>query len=343
MVENMKAAVLREFKTPLRLEEVEEIKGLTRDEVLLKIEMTGVCYRDILTVDGYFPKTRLPIILGHEICGRVIDVGEDVVEFKKGDRVASLTYIPCGECIECRREEENICRRRLWFGEDINGSYAEYLKTTHRSLVRASEDLSSEAIAISACVTGMLIHALKTKGKLTKDERILITGATGGVGVHAIQIAKSYGADVIAVTGREQYVDRLYKLGADYVIVSRNGAYSNEVKSITGGAGVDIVLECVGLSLIESLKSVRWGGRIIQVGNIKPEPIPLMLGHFILKEVSLHGSLSCTRKELAEALELHRSGRVKPITIVLPLEHVEEAHRMIRERKHFGRIMLKVA
>ncbi|MEM3819641.1 MAG: zinc-binding dehydrogenase, partial [Nitrososphaerota archaeon] len=92
---------------------------------------------------------------------------------------------------------------------------------------------------------------------------------------------------------------------------------------------------------IESLRSVRWGGRIIQVGNIKPEPIPLALGHFILKEVSLHGSLSCTRKELAEALELHRTGKVNPVTKVFPLEKVEEAHRMIRERKHFGRIMLK--
>lgn len=338
----MKAVLLREFKKPLSLEEVDEPRDLRRDEVLLKIEMTGICYRDILTVDGYFPKTQLPIIPGHEICGRVVDIGEEVIGLKKGDKVASLTYIPCSECIECKRGEENICRRRLWFGEDINGSYAEYLKTSYQSLVRASEDLSSEAVAISACVTGMLVHALKTKGKLTENERILITGATGGVGVHAIQIAKSYGANVIAVTGRELYVDNLYKLGADHVIVSHDGGYSNEVKNITQGVGVDVVLECVGLSLVESLKSVRWGGRIIQVGNIKPEPIPLMLGHFILKEVSLHGSLSCTRRELVEALELHRSGKVKPVTVVLPLGQVENAHRMIRERRHFGRIMLKI-
>lgn len=337
----MKAVVLKEFKTPLVLEEVENIGIPGRSEVLLKIEMTGVCYRDILTVDGYFPKTRLPIILGHEICGRVIEVGEEVNGFKKGDRVASLTYIPCGECIECRKKEENICRRRLWFGEDIDGSYAEYLKTSYRSLVKAPEDVSSEAVAISSCVTGMLIHALKTRGRLTEGERILITGATGGVGVHAIQIAKNYGAEVIAVTGRGDYTDRIYKLGADHVIVSRDGSYSNEVKKITNEVGVDTVLECVGLTIVESLKSVRWGGRIIQIGNIKPEPIPLTLGHVILKEVSLHGSLSCTREELVEALELHRSRRVNPITMVLPLEKVEEAHRMIRERRHFGRIMLK--
>lgn len=337
----MKAVVLREFKTSLKLEDVEDIEALGNEEVLLEIEMTGICYRDILTVDGYFPKTRLPIILGHEICGKVVDVGGGVHGFKKGDRVASLTYIPCGECSECRRGEENICRRRLWFGEDVDGSYAEYLKTNYQSLVKAPEDVSPEAVAISACVTGMLIHALKTRGRLMEDEKILITGATGGVGVHAIQLAKSYGAEVITVTGRGEYVDNLYKLGADYVIVSRNGAYSDEVKKITGGVGVDVVLECVGLTIIESLKSVRWGGRVIQVGNIKPEPIPLTLGHFILKEVSLHGSLSCTRRELAQALELHRTQRVSPVTMVLPLEKVEEAHRMIRARKHFGRIMLK--
>lgn len=337
----MKAVMLRKFRTPLKVEEVGEVKDPRGDEVLLKIEMTGVCYRDILTVDGYFPKTRLPIILGHEICGRIVDVGEDVKGFKKGDRVASLTYIPCGGCIECRRSEENICRKRLWFGEDIDGSYSEYLKTSYRSLVEAPEDVSPEAVAISACVTGMIIHALKTRGRLVYGEKILITGATGGVGVHAIQIAKSYGAEVIATTGREEKADKLYELGADHVIISKDGAFSDRVKSITDGVGVDIVLECVGVTLVESLKSARWGGRIIQVGNVKPEPVSLMIGHFILKEISLCGSLSCTRKELSEALELHRSRKVRPVTTILPLERVEEAHRMIRERRHFGRIMLK--
>ncbi|MCS7125671.1 MAG: alcohol dehydrogenase catalytic domain-containing protein [Aigarchaeota archaeon] len=337
----MRAVVLREFHSPLKVEEVKDITELRKDEVILKIEMTGICYRDILTVDGYFPKTRIPIIIGHEICGRVVDVGEGVEEFKKGERVAGLTYIPCGSCRECTQGHENICRKRLWFGEDIDGSYAEYLKTNYRSLVKTSEDISPEAVAISACVVGMLIHALKARGGLTEGEKVLITGASGGVGVHAIQLAKAYGAEVIAVTGREEYTDRLYGLGADYIIISRDGLFSNEVKKHTREVGVDLVLDCVGLTLIESLKSVKWGGRIIQVGNIKPEPIPLMTGQLILKEIVIYGSISCTKKELAEALRLLEKGVVKPIATVLPLDNVEEGHRIVKERKHFGRVLLK--
>ncbi|MCF8885052.1 MAG: alcohol dehydrogenase catalytic domain-containing protein [Nitrososphaerota archaeon] len=337
----MKAVVLKSFRSPLNVVDWKDIEDVGGNDVLVKIEMTGVCYRDILTVDGFFPKTRLPIILGHEIYGKIVEVGEDVVEFKKGDRVSGLTYTFCGVCVDCLNGRENICRNRLWFGEDLNGSYAEYMKIDKKSLVKTPEDVSPEAAAISACVTGMLIHALKNVGRVKEGESILVTGASGGVGVHAIQLAKTLGLEVIAVTGREENIDKLYKLGADHVILSRDNIFSNQVKNITGGIGVDVVLECVGLTFTESLKSIKWGGRIIDIGNIKPEPIPFTLGHIILREVSIHGSISCTKKELQEALEIHRSGKVKPITTTLPLEQVEEAHKLIRERKHFGRITLK--
>lgn len=337
----MKAIVLREFHSPLKIEEVGVETKLGADEVLLKIEMTGVCYRDILTVDGYFPKTRLPIIIGHEICGRIVELGERVEGFKRRDKVAGLTYIPCSMCSECIQGRENICRRRLWFGEDLDGSYAEYLKTDYRSLVKTSEEVSDEAAAIAACVVGTLIHALKIRGGLSEGEKVLITGASGGVGVHAIQLAKSYGAEVIAVTGRAEYSDILYKIGADQVVISKDGIFSNIVKNLTNDVGVDMVLDCVGATILESLKSVKWGGRIIQVGNIKPQPIPFMAGQIILKEVSIAGSISCTKKELVEALDLIVRGFVKPIVSVLPLEHAEQAHRIVRERKHFGRILLK--
>lgn len=336
----MKAVVMKEYRKPLVVEEWDKPEP-GPGEVVVEIEMTGICYRDILTVDGFFPRAKPPLILGHEIAGRIVEVGEGVKEFSIGERVASLTYIPCGECEYCRRGEENLCRNRRWFGEDLHGSYAQYVNAHVRSLVKVPDNIPPEAAAISACVTGMLVHALKTRGRLREGERVLVTGAGGGVGVHAVQLAKTYGAEVLAVTSSEEKARRLRELGVDHVIVSGDGRFSREVKSATGGEGVDLALDCVGLTVVESVRSLRWGGRVIQVGNVKPEPIPIPLGLLILKENNIAGSLSCTKRELEEALRLHSEGKVRAVATTMPLEEAEKAHRMIRERRHFGRITLK--
>jgi acryloyl-coenzyme A reductase len=311
--------------------------------VLIRPVYTGVCYRDLLTADGHFPRARPGVILGHEIAGVVEEVGPGVMGFSPGDRVASLIYVPCLSCDRCLSGQENLCRNKRTYGEDIDGSYAELIRAHVNGLVRVPAKVSWEAATIAACVTGMLIHALKARAALKRGERVLVTGAGGGVGIHAVQLAKAYGASVIAATSSPWKEQAIRKAGADEVIVAPDGKFAEKVKEATKGEGVDIVIEAVGKpTLEESLRSLKWGGRLVQVGNVQPEPAPLPLGLVILRENALLGSLSCTRRELQAALGLSARGKVVPVVHgVLALAEAERAHRLLRNREAVGRVLLK--
>jgi acryloyl-coenzyme A reductase len=316
-------------------------QDLAKDEALVQIELTGICYRDILTVKGFFPRTKLPVILGHEVAGKVVKLGSDESGFREGDRVVSLIYVPCGRCEFCASGRENLCRSRRTYGEDLDGSYAEFIKVNVRSLVRAPTGVPAEGLAISACVTGMVLHALRERAKLIRGETVLVTGAGGGVGIHAVQVARALGARVIAATTSEWKATSIRNAGANEVLTWSTG-FADEVKKLTEGSGVDIVLEAVGgPSFPESLRSLSWGGRMVVVGNVTPAPVQLSLGPLILKENGLLGSLSSTKKDVVDALEMTARGDIKPVARVLPLEDATKGHELMEERSTLGRVLLR--
>ncbi len=336
----MRAVFMTGYGRPLEVREA-EVPRPGAGEVLVRIEMTGACYRDILTVEGFFPKARPPLILGHEIAGRIAELGEGVEGFTKGERVVSLTYTYCGQCRNCRSGRENICRNRLWYGEDMDGSYAEYIRVKAGSLVKVPEAVPPEGAAIAACVTGMLIHAFQRVARLSENETVLVTGAGGGVGIHAVQIAKALGARVIALTSSPGKVEQITKAGADEVLVLGDKTLE-EIKRITGGEGIDLVLESVGQPTFSvSLRALAWGGRIVNVGNVSASSVEIPLGLVILRENMVSGSISSTKQDVEQALEMTARGLVRPIATVLPLEKAQEAHELMKRRESVGRMLFK--
>jgi len=334
----LRAVFLEEFGGDLKIQEVDK-PSPGRGEVLVKIIRTGVCYRDILTVDGFFPRAKLPLILGHEIAGIVEEVGGDVEDVSVGDTVVSLPYVPCGECQYCRSGRENICINRRWYGEVLDGSYSEYILLDKRSIVKVEGEVDWNYLAISACVIGMLIHAIEDFGGIGDGSKVLVTGASGGVGIHAIQISKIYGADVIAVTSSEDKVKFIESVSPDHIIVSK-GDFSRDVKELTGG--VDLVLETVGGPTFKnSLKSLKWGGRLALIGNVTVESPSLQLGLMILRENLIHGVISSTRRTLMKAIDYGLRGLVKAIGQEMSLWNIGEAHRILREGRSRGRVFLK--
>lgn len=337
----MKAAVLKSFNQPLEICDVDSPRIMEEDDVLIHIVRTGVCYRDILTVEGFFPQVKPPIILGHEIAGVVEDVGPQVSSFRRGDKVVSLTYIFCGKCSYCLSGRENLCRSRKWFGEHINGSYAEYVVVKERSLQHIPDRVNWNQAAISACVIGMLIHALRDQAGIKEGDTVLITGAGGGVGIHAIQVAKAYGAKVIATTTSKHKVNAIWSVGADDVILVKEGRFSKTVKDRYGG--VDVALEAVGEPTFqETLRSLKWGGKVIVIGNINVKPVSLALGLIILRENQVIGNISSTKSSLREALKLCREGKVKAIGEEMPLEKINEAHKKIKRKEVIGRVFISI-
>ena len=334
----MRAFYLEEFRGRLVPRETPIPKADDR-WLLVRIVRTGVCYRDILTVDGFFPKTRLPIILGHEIAGVVEDVGKGVTKFSKGDEVVSLPYIPCGECEYCRSGRENICVNRRWYGEVVDGSYAEYMLVHEDSAMRMEPRVDWNYAAISSCVIGMLIHVFEDVANIREGAKVLVTGASGGTGIHAVQIAKAYGAETIAVTSSEEKAGFIESVRPDHLIVGVR-EFSKEVKRIVGG--VDLVVEAVGEPTFnQSLRSLKWGGKIVVFGNVNVKPVELPLGLIILRENVIAGAISSTKRTLKKALEMGAKGLVRAIGVEMPLDKVEEAHEILRKRMARGRIFLK--
>jgi acryloyl-coenzyme A reductase len=336
----MKAAQLKAIKSPLENVEV-PVPEPGPEEVLIKQKMTGICYRDILTQDGYLPRVRLPIIPGHEISGIIVSAGVDVKNFRVGDRVASLIYEPCGKCEYCLSGRENLCKDKKTFGESIEGAYAPFVKVNERSLVKVPDGVSEEGSVIAACVTGMLYHALAVEGKIEPGQTVLITGAGGGIGAHAVEISKALGAKVIAETSSEWKREKLLEMGTDHVVSSRDD-FEKDVKKITG-QGVDLVLECVGIyTFSKALRSLKPGGRMVVVGNLIPDPVELPLGLIILKGNSVIGSISSTRNDISAVFDLELHGKLKPIIDrTVDLASVEDAYREIRSRKNIGRVLIK--
>ena len=336
----MRAVLLKAFKQPIELGHAGDAPELNAGEVLLAVEAAGVCFKDVLIVDGFQPRVKLPVVLGHEAAGRIEAVGPDVSGFGVGDRVCSLGYLPCGTCRACMAGSEHICRHRKWLGEDQDGAYAPHMRSHVNALVRIPDGVSSDAAAAASCAIGTVVHGLKRLGELKPGQTVLVTGAAGAVGSNAILVAKAMGARAIGtdIPGKAEHIR-----GADD-IVPYSDRLSAQVKQLTGGEGVDLVLEAVGTPTFEQgLRSLRWGGRMIVIGNVAPaDSIPLALGSVILRETAILGCMNSTKADLTDALHLIAEGTLTPFTpTILPLEDAQHAHDLMRQKKSVGKIILR--
>jgi len=336
------AAVLDEIGGALAYRELPDPE-LRDDEVLVRVRAAGVCGRDLIDRRGGFPMMKLPIVLGHEFSGEVVRVAAGAEGFTPGDRVAGLHRPHCGACPSCLQGETVDCER-AWqsFGHTVDGGYAELVAANQRALVRLPDEISFEQGASVACTAGVALRALRHVARLELGERVLVTGASGGVGLCAIQLAKSMGASVVAATGSADKAEALRKAGADEVVVVREGErFSDEVRRLTGG-GVDVALELTGSATFDSaLRSLRRRGRLVLLGNIRTEKVSLNPGALILYNTSIAGSHLCSHRDLEDCFELMRTGKLSVIVDrTLPLAQAEQAHRLLAERAVAGRVIL---
>jgi D-arabinose 1-dehydrogenase-like Zn-dependent alcohol dehydrogenase len=322
--------VLRHFGEPdaLQVEDVPK-PSPAADELLVAVSACGVCGHDLLARRGQLG-TSLPMVLGHEISGVVERTGDAVSGFTVGDRVALVQREPCGSCEFCAVGAENLCRSgRGFYGEDRPGGYAEYVLASARNAVLVPEDLPPSAAAVLSCAVGTGWHALRRVGAAAGDV-IVVTGAGGGVGVHALQLCRYLGARAIAVTSSLDKREMLLAHGADDVISLGPGQASlrEQVRRLTGGALADVVLEIAGPpTFAQSLAALTPHGRLALIGNVDPQDVAVRPGLVILKELSVVGCAHGTRSDLEEVVGLAAAGHVVPlISDEVPLSEVARAH-----------------
>ena len=223
------------------------VPELKDGEVLVRLRATGVCYHDVMARQGHFPRTALPGIIGHEMAGEVAAPGRRATGFAAGDRVAILMKDHCGHCRQCVRARDHVCQNGSGlFGEATPGGYAEYVVVPASALVHVPAGVSYEQAAVVPCALGTAYHGLQKVAAVQPGEAVLITGASGGVGIHAVQVARMLGARTIAVTTSEAKRAFLVEHGADDVIVSPDLDFAAQARALTGGAGVDVVFNIVG-------------------------------------------------------------------------------------------------
>jgi len=281
-------------------------------QAVIRVGGCGVCYRDLIDREGKYPFMKRPVVTGHEFAGEVIRVGEGV-SLKVGDRVATIHRPACGHCDACQRGDETHCMQSLAsYGLTADGGYAEEALIWEASTVKVPANLPLDQACFLHCTAAVALRGLRRHARVQPGETVVITGASGGVGVHAMQVAKILGARVVAVTSSAEKEAALRQYGADEVVVSK-GEFHKQL-----GANAQVALDLVGAPTFNSsLRSLAFGGRLVMIGNVTTTRVELNPGYCIMRELSVHGSSGATRAELAEILKWAADGRLRLGTVRL--------------------------
>ena len=315
-------------------------------EVLVRVRASGVCFHDILCREGVMRRgIQFPRILGHEPAGDIVECGQGVSHVRVGDRVAGTQRRSvCGRCRFCRTGHETHCPDQQCLSHEADGSYAEYMVIAADNVVRLPDSISYEEGSLLACAVGTLLNAFRDVAKVQPRESVLVTGAGGGLGVHALQLARVFGARVIAVTTSPDKADRLADLGADQSIVAVDGRFAEDVRSLTGGSGVDVAIDNVGGKVFHEVReSMARGGRYVMVGELSADQISLNLAQLFLRGIDLLSVTSTACWQLQDTVDLVEQGKLQPVVSrTFPLHEAALAHKALEDRRSFGRVVLTI-
>lgn len=346
----MKAMVLTEYESyeKLQMQEVEN-PVCSPGHAVIKIGAAGICYHDVIACRGHFPRTKVPGIIGHEIAGTVVEVGMELDgsdgAIAVGDRVVVNMAAHCGHCDFCNRGESNLCHSSDGlYGEVLPGAFAEYMAVQLNSLVKLPDNISFAQASIIPCALGTAYHAITKRARVRPGEDVLVTGASGGVGIHAVQVARMVGARVIAVTTSADKIDHLKENGADEVIVSPQLDFAPQVRELTNGKGVDVILNIIGeMAWVAALKSMAFQARHVFIGNLRPNPVEIRPAHAILKELSFIGTDGVSISEVKELVRLVAMGRLNPvIDSTIKLKNLRDGMKKMEESSLKGRVVVEM-
>ena len=338
----MKAVVMRAQGAPsvLRMEEV-PVPDIKPHEVLLKVGACGVSYHDVVERNGAYQRgVHFPMVLGNEIAGSVEQLGAQVGTLAIGDRVCCKPFHVCGVCRRCRNGMETACKQR----RGVRGGYAEYVAIPAETLVKIPDSMPFSVACMLGASAGVALNAVRDVAKVRIDENVLVTGASGGLGLPTIEIARAMGATVIAVTRSDSKRASLAEIGAHHVIVAPDGAdFSNDVKALTGGDGVEVVIDNVGSRVFTpAFRSLAVGGRYAFVGQLFREDISINPARIFFKRAHLLGVGSVRRDQLEDTVRLVGAGKIRPrVAKVFALGDAADAHAMVEAGEVVGRVVLQ--
>lgn len=339
----MKAVRIHEFGGPevLRYEDVSDPKP-RKDQVLLRVRACALNHLDIWVRKG-LPGVNLPHILGSDIAGEIAEIGEYVTGFKPGQRVLLAPMSFCNRCEYCTAGFQNQCREFTVLGNRVDGGNCELMAVPAVNVIPIPDTLGFNEAASVPLVFLTAWHMLTGRARIRPGQTVLVLGASSGVGIAAIQIAKLFNTRVITTAGDETKLEKARALGADYGIKHYKQKISEEVKKITNKEGVDIVIEHVGpATWDESVKSLKPAGTLVTCGATTGPQAALDLRFVYSRQLSILGSYMGTMGELYEVLGHVFAGRLKPVVDrTFPLKEIRAAHEHMEKSQMFGKIVLQ--
>lgn len=342
MKATMKAMVVEEQGGPdvIKPQEVATPKPGV-GEVLLKVRACALNHLDLWVRSG-LPGVKLPLILGCDVAGEVEERGEGVTHLSSGDKVMIDPGLSCGVCRQCLAGEENLCRSYHILGAGRNGGYAEYVTVPAVNCFPIPAHLDFHQAASIPLVFLTSWHMLVVRAQIKVNETVLVVGGGSGVGSAAIQIARLFHCRVIATVGSEEKAARARELGAEEVIIHSRESISEEVKRLTGKAGVDIIFEHVGPAVFEQCQaSLATGGRIVTCGATTGPKVEVEIPRLFMKHQTIYGSTMGTKRDMFALLPFFSKGLLKPVVdTVLPLAEARKAHEILEARQQFGKLVL---
>jgi len=318
----MKAVRLIEPGRPLELQAV-DIPAVGAKDILVRVKAAGICHSDAHYRAGRSRVHPLPLTLGHEVAGVVEQVGAEVDTFRKDDRVCLHYMVTCGDCVYCRQGHEQFCTSGKMLGKYRDGGYAAYICIPARSAFLLPAEISFAQGAIMMCSAATSLHALY-KGKVKPGDAVAVFGV-GGLGMAAVQMARCFGAaEIYAVDIKKNKL----KIAGGFGAIPINAEESdpvNEIKRLTGGRGVDVALELIGLpqTMKQAVQSLAIYGRAVMAGITERTFEIAPYEELLNKEAEIIGVSDHLAQEIPLLIEWVRHGRLdlsEVVTRTVPLD-----------------------
>ena len=347
----MHAVVLREFGPPenLKWEEV-PTPHPAAGEVLVRVGAVSIDLFQMVYRSGRgMPHVKLPRIMGNGIAGEIAELGSNADGVKIGERVVVCNNLSCGSCRYCRVGRETLClylnNHTAMIGAHRDGGYAEFVCVPARNCVGLPAEVSFEQACLIPNTIGPVVKACSGRAGIRAGENVLIVGAGGGMGLHAIQAARACGGHVIAAIRSNKTAAAAREAGADVVFSTQEHDTVKFVKGLTDGLGADVVLDFVAQrdTLSASVNVLAPGGRLVIMGYFPKGGVLEMPTWLFIEEITVTGNRSAGRQDIADTVALIRQGRIKPvISRVFPLKDAVNAHRAFEAGEIIGRAVLVV-
>lgn len=341
----MKAAFIRKHGGT----EVLEVGSLpdpeiSAGEVLVRVKVSALNHLDIWVRKGLPIPLTYPHILGSDASGVVEKIGAGVTHVKSGDEVLIHPGLSCLHCGSCLSGWESLCPSYQILGEHLSGTNAEWVRVPAANVYPKPKGMSFEEAASFALVFTTAWQMLVRRANVQPGDTVLIHAAGSGVSSAAIQIAKLFGAQIIATAGGASKLELARKLGAHHTVNYREKDFVSEVKQITEKRGVDIIVDHVGAEMWEkNFKAVRWGGKIVTCGATSGAEVKTDLRQVFFRQIQILGSTMGSKGDFPRLLRLADQGHLKAVVDkIFPLEEIREAHVRLESREILGKVLIKI-